>query len=125
MLFTKTVGSTNFDDTVKNNNIIILDFWASWCGPCKMFSPIFDKAAAKHRDIFFGKVNTEDEQLLSRALNIRSIPTIMVYKDSTLVFEQSGALPEAALENLLTQVKALDMKKVRQEIDQTEKDHEQ
>lgn len=116
MSFAQEIGSMNFDDTLKNNNIVVLDFWASWCGPCKTFGPIFEKVASRHTDVFFGKINTEDEQLLASVLQIRSIPTIMIFREGILVFSQSGVLPEKALEDLLVQVKSLDMNKVREEI---------
>lgn len=116
MSFAQEIGSMNFDDTLKNNNIVVLDFWASWCGPCKTFGPIFEKVASRHTDVFFGKINTENEQLLASVLNIRSIPTIMIFRENILVFAQSGALPEKALEDVLTQVKNLDMNEVRTQI---------
>lgn len=110
------IGSTNFDETLKSNNIVVLDFWASWCGPCKTFGPIFEKVASRHTDVFFGKINTENEQLLASVLNIRSIPTIMIFRENILVFAQAGALPENALEDVLTQVKNLDMNEVKAQI---------
>ncbi len=110
------ISSMNFDETLKNNNIVVLDFWASWCGPCKTFGPIFEKVASRQPDVFFGKINTENEQLLASVLNIRSIPTIMIFRENILVFAQAGALPEKALEDVLTQVKNLDMNEVRSQI---------
>lgn len=112
----REVGSINFDDILKNNNIVVLDFWAPWCGPCKAFGPIFERVSVKHPDILFGKINTEDEQLLSSVLEIRSIPTIMVFRENVIVFKQSGLLPEVALDDLIKQVKALDMDLVRSQI---------
>ncbi len=106
----------NFDSTIMNNGIVVVDFWADWCGPCKMFAPTFEAASEKNPDIVFGKVDTEVEQSLSAAAGIQSIPTLMIFRDSILLFQQAGALPPAALEDLITQVKALDMTEVHAEI---------
>jgi thioredoxin 1 len=106
----------NFDSTIMNNGIVVVDFWADWCGPCKMFAPTFEAASEKNPDIVFGKVDTEVEQSLSAAAGIQSIPTLMIFRDSILLFQQAGALPSAALEDLITQVKALDMTEVHAEI---------
>jgi len=103
-------------DTIENNDIIILDFWAPWCGPCKMFAPVFEKMAEKHSDIVFGKINTQEHQDLAGYFNIRSIPTLMVFREQVVVFNQSGALPESALEELITAVRDLDMEEVRKQI---------
>ena len=93
---TKEVTMENFERTVDSNEIVVLDFWAEWCGPYKQFGPVFDAVAEKHADIFFGKVNTESAQELAQAFQIRSIPTLMIFKKAELVFEQAGSLPPAA-----------------------------
>ena len=104
--------ATNFDETVSSNDIVIVDWWASWCGPCRMFAPIFEQAAEKHDDIVFGKVDTEVELSLSEAAGIRSIPTLMIFREQVLLFSQPGALPAPALEDLIEQVRAVDMAEV-------------
>ncbi|MDH6239500.1 thioredoxin [Aurantimicrobium minutum] len=106
----------NFDSTIMGNDIVIVDFWAEWCGPCKMFAPTFEAISEKHPEIVFGKVDTEVEQSLAAAAGIQSIPTLMIFRDSILLFSQPGALPPSALEDLVGQVKALDMTEVHAEI---------
>jgi thioredoxin len=106
----------NFDETVNGNAIVIVDFWAPWCGPCRGFAPVFEKAAEAHGDVVFAKVNTDEQQELAGAFAIRSIPTLMVFREKVIIFQQAGALPGSALEQVLTQAKALDMAKVHQEI---------
>lgn len=110
------IKKENLEQTLKNNEIVILDFWASWCGPCRMFAPVFEKAAAKHPNIVFGKVDTEAEQELAAAFQIRSIPTLMAFRENILLFSQPGALPESALEDLIRQIQALDMQEIKKEI---------
>jgi thioredoxin 1 len=106
----------NFEQTVNGNPIVIVDFWAPWCGPCRGFAPVFEKASESHPDVVFAKVNSDEQQELAGAFNIRSIPTLMVFRENVILFQQAGALPGQALEQVLTQAKTLDMAKVREEI---------
>ena len=106
----------NFEDVVTKNDLVIVDFWAPWCGPCKGFAPVFEAAAAKHPDAVFAKVNTDVEQELAGHFAIRSIPTIMVFREKVVLFSQAGALPTEGLESIVTQAQALDMKKVHEDI---------
>jgi thioredoxin 1 len=118
---TVEVTAENFKQLVERDGIVLLDWWAAWCGPCRMFAPTFEKAAAAHPDIVFGKIDTEAQQELAASFQIRSIPTLMILRDQVLLFSQPGALPEAALTDLIRQVRALDMEKVRAEVAEQEK----
>jgi thioredoxin 1 len=113
---TVEITSKNFKETVEKDGIVLIDWWAPWCGPCRVFGPTYEKVAAKHPDITFGKVNTEEQQELAGSFDIRSIPTLMIMRDKVLLFSQPGAVPEAALEDLIRQVRALDMEKVRADL---------
>ena len=111
----------NFNDTVEKNDIIIIDFWASWCGPCKTFAPTFEAASENHEDVVFAKVNTEEQQELAEACNIRSIPMLMIFREQILLYSQAGALPPAQLEDIIDKTKALDMDQVRADIEKQSK----
>jgi thioredoxin 1 len=110
------IGAANLDETVTGNDIVLIDFWASWCGPCRQFAPVYEEASERHDDVVFGSVNTEAEQQLSAAAGISSIPTLMAFREGVLVFSQPGALPAPALEELITAVKGLDMEDVHRQV---------
>ncbi len=112
---TVNMTADKFEETIEQNDIVILDFWASWCGPCRTFGPIFEAASEKHPDVVFAKVNTEEEQALAQSFGVQSIPTVAIFRGKIPIYVQPGALPEAALNDLLKQVKELDMDEVRAE----------
>lgn len=113
---TEALTADTFQKTVEDGGIVLVDLWADWCGPCKQFAPVYEQASEKHPDITFGKVDTEAEPQLSSALGITSIPTVMAFRDGILLHAQAGALPPAALDDLISQVQELDMDEVRKKV---------
>ncbi len=113
---TVELTSENFDEVTSGSDMVLVDFWAAWCGPCRWFAPVFERAAERHADIVFGKVDTEAQQELAAGFGIMSIPTLMVIRDNVVLYAQPGALPEAALEDLIGKARALDMEDVRRQV---------
>jgi thioredoxin 1 len=115
---TVELTTNNFDEVTTGNDIVLVDFWAAWCGPCRWFAPVFERAAERHDDIVFGKVDTEAQQELAAAFGIMSIPTLMVIRDKVVLYAKPGALPEPVLEELIAKAKAIDMDEVRRSLSQ-------
>ena len=114
------ITKDNFEEVITKNSMVILDFWASWCGPCKAFAPAFEAASEKYPDVVFGKINTEEQQELAGHFQIRSIPNVMLFREQIVLFSQPGAMPAAGIDSVIEQAKALDMDKVRAEIAEAE-----
>lgn len=117
---TVQLNAKTFKDAVQSSGITLVDWWASWCGPCLRFAPTFERVSDKHADITFAKVNTEEEQMLASVFGIQSIPTLMVFRDGVLLYSEAGAIPERALEELITQARNIDMEQVRREMAEAE-----
>ncbi|MBP7712254.1 MAG: thioredoxin [Gammaproteobacteria bacterium] len=116
MVATVELTRENFKDTIDNNSLVLVDFWAEWCGPCRMFAPTYEDVSERYPDAVFGKVNTEMQRELAQMFGIRSIPTLMIFRDQIIIFSQPGALPSSALEDVVQKAQALDMDMVREQI---------
>jgi thioredoxin 1 len=121
---TININADDFEDTITKNDIVLVDFWADWCGPCKRFAPIYEKASEEHGDITFAKLDTEANQGLSAALNIEGIPTLMAFREGVLVFNQAGALPGTALKQVIDAVKGLNMEEVHAQVAKLHAEHQ-
>ncbi|WP_437970159.1 thioredoxin [Sorangium sp. So ce260] len=117
---TRELSAENFEQTVESNDIVLVDWWAPWCGPCRVFGPVFEKASEKHTDIVFGKINTDDQKDLAQAFSIRSIPTLFIFREKVLLFAEAGSLPASALDQVIEKVRSLDMNEVRAKIAEQE-----
>lgn len=117
---TVELNQDSFESTISDNDIVVVDFWAPWCGPCRSFAPTYESISENHDDIIFGKVNTEDEQGIAAAFQIRSIPTLMIFREKVILFSQPGAMPGAQLEDVIKQVREVDMDEVRKDVEQQE-----
>jgi thioredoxin 1 len=113
---TVELSKENFENTINDSNLVLVDFWAAWCGPCRNFAPVYERASEKHPDVTFGKVNTEEQRELAQTFQIRSIPTLMIFREQIIIFSQAGSLPEQALTEIIEKAKNLDMDLVRAEI---------
>jgi len=121
---TVDVVQDGFEDLIKNNDFVIIDFWAPWCGPCKSFAPVYEELSEKYPDIVFSKVDTEEEQELAGSFNIRSIPTLMIMREQIVLFSQAGALQASQLEEVIVQAQSLDMDQVRKEVEEQQANSE-